>query len=212
MNFLIKIPALIRRFYPKRIWSISNETKALFLTFDDGPHPTVTTFVLDELKKINAKATFFCIGKNVLQYPDIYKRIILEGHAVGNHTMNHLNGWKTKDDVYLNDIFEAKKIIDSKLFRPPYGRLTSFQERQLYKPLYKLQVIMWSVLSGDFDEKISAEQCSQNAILNTKGGDIVVFHDSEKAGDKLMYALPILLKMFNEKGYAFKAINDQILA
>jgi len=208
MGFLIRIPGLLRRLYHRRIWNISSEPKAMFLTFDDGPHPVVTSFVLDELKKFNAKATFFCIGKNVVEHPEVFKRIILEGHKVGNHTMNHLNGWKANDEIYLGDILQAKQIIDSNLFRPPYGRLTSFQERQLYKPLYQLTVVMWSVLSGDFDPNTSPEQCSQNVILNAKGGDIIVFHDSEKASEKIKYTLPIFLKLMSEKGFEFKAIYN----
>ena len=126
--------------------------------------------MLDELKKYNARASFFCIGKNVLAFPEVYKRIIDEGHAVGNHSFNHLNGWKTNDAIYLDDIAEAKKYIDSNLFRPPYGRITRFQLDQLNKPRFKLKTVMWSVLSGDFDTKLSPEKCLKNVLNNCKPG------------------------------------------
>jgi len=159
-----------------------DKRKMVYLSFDDGPHPVATPFVLDLLKKYQAKATFFCIGKNVAAYPDIYRRILDEGHAVGNHTHNHLNGWKTKDAVYLADISEAGKHIDSPLFRPPYGRITSFQAKHIAKAMKneKARVIMWDVLSGDFDESLSPQQCSENVVLNAGKGSVIVFHDSEK--------------------------------
>lgn len=167
--------------------------------------------VLDELKRYNAKATFFCIGKNVALFPDVYQRILDEGHAVGNHTQNHLNGWKSDDEVYLNDIEEAKKHIDSCLFRPPYGRISNFQIKQLAKERFKLKVVMWSVLSGDFDKEISNEDCSNNVILNAKSGSIVVFHDSEKAQEKMLFALPKVLNYFSQLGYNFKRIERQTI-
>jgi peptidoglycan/xylan/chitin deacetylase (PgdA/CDA1 family) len=180
--------------------------KKIFLTFDDGPHPTATPFVLDELKKYNAHASFFCIGKNVEQYFDLYKRIIDEGHAVGNHTQHHLNGWKNDDKKYLDDIFEAKKHVDSNLFRPPYGRIKKFQLSQLLLPKYQMKTIMWSVLSGDFDQTISKEQCCKNVIQKSTSGDIIVFHDSEKAFENMRFTLPKVLQHFSEKGYQFDKI------
>lgn len=152
--------------------------KIIYLTFDDGPHPVATPFVLDTLKKYNAKATFFCIGKNVAQHPDIYKRILLEGHTTGNHTHNHLNGSKNSNEEYIANIKEAKKYIDSNLFRPPYGRITGFQVKLLNRAF---NIIMWDVLSADFDIHLSPEKCSRNVIKSAREGSIVVFHDSEKA-------------------------------
>lgn len=207
MFYITKTPWLLKKMYPECIWDIKTTEKILYLTFDDGPHPIATPFVLAELKKYNAKATFFCIGKNVEEHFDLYKKIIDEGHAVGNHTYNHLNGWKTKDKEYLDNIYKAKKIIDSNLFRPPYGRITKFQLNQLQGEKYKLKTIMWSVLSGDFDEEITGEACYQTVIKNSKEGSIIVFHDSQKALDRLQYALPLSLKYFSEKGYAFKSIS-----
>ena len=208
MFYFVKTPGWLKRIYDSYIWSMPVNDKILYLTFDDGPHPKATPFVLKELKKHNALATFFCIGKNVAAYPGIYKQIINEGHSVGNHTYNHLNGWKTSNDDYLKDIALASHEIDSDLFRPPYGRITSFQAKNL-KPVMKgkkAKVIMWDVLSGDFDIACTPQQCLANVLLASVSGSIVVFHDSEKAFSKLEYTLPRMLSHFSEKGYLFKAL------
>ncbi len=197
----------LKNFYPQCIWDIKTDEKKIYLTFDDGPHPVATNFVLDELKKYNALATFFCIGKNAEEHFDLYKRIIEDGHAVGNHTYNHLNGWKTKDKIYLENIFKAKNIIHSNLFRPPYGRITKFQLNQLQGEKYDLKTIMWSVLSGDFDEKLSLESCYLNVVRNAKQGSIIVFHDSAKAFEKLQFTLPKVLEYFTGKGFKFNKIT-----
>jgi len=178
----------------------------LYLTFDDGPNPDATTFVLQQLKKYNAKATFFCIGENVKEYFDIYKQVISDGHKPGNHTFNHLNGWRTDDKKYLEDIKEAANIIDSEFFRPPYGRITKFQLKALQGGKFKLKTIMWDILSGDFDVKVSPENCYLNVINNAKPGSIIVFHDSIKAFSRLEYALPRVLNFFSEKGFQFKIL------
>ncbi len=211
MLYFDKTPNWFSLFFKKRIWKIKTNERRLYLTFDDGPHPLITSFVLDELKKHQAKATFFCIGDNVVKYPEVYKRIIDEGHAVGNHTFNHLNGWKTDDKIYLDNIDKAKKIIDSDLFRPPYGRITSFQIRQLGMNRFKLKTIMWTVLSGDFDNNISKDACKENVILNAVNGSIVVFHDSEKANERMRYALPEVLNHFSKQGFVFNKITKEIL-
>lgn len=203
---LVTIPRWVQSLYKNRLWEVETPEKQLFLTFDDGPHPSHTIFVLDELKKYNAKATFFCIGKNVAAYPDVYKRIIEEGHAVGNHTHDHLNAWKIPNDVYLQNVTEAAKYIDSKLFRPPYGKIDSFLVKQLQET-HQLKTVMWSVLSYDFDRNITAERCLQNVLLNSKAGSVVVFHDSEKASAHLSYALPKVLVYFAEKGFSFERIK-----
>ena len=208
MFYFVKTPGWLKRIYDSYIWSMPVNDKILYLTFDDGPHPEATPFVLKELKKHNALATFFCIGKNVAAYPGIYKQIINEGHSVGNHTYNHLNGWKTSNDDYLKDIALASHEIDSDLFRPPYGRITSFQAKNL-KPAMKgkePKVIMWDVLSGDFDIACTPQQCLSNVLLASVSGSIVVFHDSEKAFSKLEYTLPRMLSHFSEKGYLFKSL------
>lgn len=191
-------------FYPLLTWQIKTDEKVIYLTFDDGPHETATPFVLNILKKYNAKATFFCIGKNVQLHSEIYERIINEGHSVGNHTFNHLNGWKVNDENYLSDIKNASAVIQSKLFRPPYGRIKKSQAKIL-QPNYN--IIMWSVLSGDFDVNLSPQKCLNNVIKNTAKGSIVVFHDSAKAMERLAFALPKTLEYFSEKGYVFKSIT-----
>ncbi len=208
MFYFVKMPSWIQRMFPKMLWKINTTEKRIYLTFDDGPHPDHTVFVLDELKKVNAKATFFCIGKNVLQYPAIYKRIIEEGHAVGNHTFNHLNGKKTNDALYLNDIFEASKYIDSQLFRPPYGRISAFQTKLLINKTNPYKIVMWTVLSGDFDQTITKERCLENVLFKADNGSIIVFHDSEKAATKMRFVLPKVIQQFHEKGYCFEKIDD----
>jgi peptidoglycan-N-acetylglucosamine deacetylase len=211
--YFVKAPQWLKWLYPKLTWDIPVEEgeKILYLSFDDGPHPVATPFVLEQLDQYNAKATFFCIGKNVADHTDIYKRIIDEGHSIGNHTYNHLNGWKVKDREYINDITKAAELIDSKLFRPPYGRITRFQSKVLTtqrsdgkKPF---SIIMWSVLAADWDHTITAEKCYDNIILNAQPGSIIVFHDSDKALERMQYALPKVLAYYSQKGYQFKALQ-----
>jgi peptidoglycan/xylan/chitin deacetylase (PgdA/CDA1 family) len=226
MFYTVKTPWFLKKLiYPSLVWEKPTEEKILYFTFDDGPHPTATPFVLEQLKQYEAKATFFCIGKNVVQYQDLYREILNDGHKVGNHTFNHLNGWKTNNETYFTNIFEAAKYIDSDLFRPPYGRVTKFQAsvltqfaaskrqfaardkivRNNFSPT-KFQIIMWTILSGDFDEKISPERCLQNVILNSKPGNIIVFHDSSKAWNRMSFALPKILKHFHSEGFKFKML------
>lgn len=207
MFYFIKTPWLIKKLWSECVWDIRTNEKILFLTFDDGPHPTATPFVLDQLKKYDAKATFFCIGKNVKDYFELYKTIIDEGHKPGNHTYDHLNGWKVKDRLYLENIFKATQVIDTDLFRPPYGRITKFQLRQLRGEKYKLSTIMWNVLSGDFDKSVTPEDCFLNVTRNAKEGSIIVFHDSEKSYQKITYVLPKVLEYFSKKGFGFKAVT-----
>ena len=216
MFYTVRAPWIFKKLRPSLVWQKPADEKVLYLTFDDGPHPTATPFVLDQLKHYNAKATFFCIGKNVVEYPDIYQRILEEGHRVGNHTFNHLNGWKTSDETYLDNVFEAAKYIDSNLFRPPYGRITKFQQKilvadnaqasNLKNPTSNFTIIMWTLLSGDFDVKLSPQRCLQNVILNSKAGDIIVFHDSTKAWERMSYALPKMLEHFSNKGFGFQLL------
>ncbi len=209
--YFVKTPWLLKKMYPDFLWKIATKEKVLYLTFDDGPHETATPFVLDELKKWNAKATFFCIGKNVADHPGIYRKILEEEHLVGNHTHNHLNGWKTDDTLYINDIIEAAKHINSRLFRPPYGRIKKFQASILQRkenPLHQLfSVVMWDVLSGDFDVTLSPQNCLQNVTKHSESGSVIVFHDSTKAWSRMSYALPKVLQYFTEKGFVFKALS-----
>lgn len=197
--YFVKAPFLLKKLYPSGLVWNEASSDTVYLTFDDGPHPEVTPFVLEELKRYNALATFFCIGKNVMQYPDLYQRIIADGHSTGNHTYTHLNGWKTTADNYLDNTVRAAALIRSNLFRPPYGRITRSQAAVLQAQGYR--IIMWDVLSGDFDTAISPERCWQNVAGHICPGSVVVFHDSSKAADRLRYALPRTLSLCAERGW-----------
>lgn len=203
--YTIKTPSIIQKIFSNYTWRFSSVPKDIYLTFDDGPTPEITEFVLAELQKYNAKATFFCIGKNVKCHHGIYEQILENGHSVGNHTFNHLNGFKTKNSVYLENVQHAAAHIHSNLFRPPYGKIKSSQGRALQKEGYK--IVMWDVLSGDFDKAITPEKCLKNVLGHTNNGSIIVMHDSQKAREKIFYALPRVLAHFSEKGYNFKAIT-----
>ncbi len=246
-GYLVKTPKFVQRMFPERIWTFANSDmpagkteNTVYLTFDDGPIPEVTPWVLEELKKTNAKATFFCIGDNIKKNPDLFRRIIVEGHSVGNHTFNHLNGWTTNTEEYIENVLnteaEMNKVYEarsrkhedipkfkseisnqqspisnqqspisnqqspiSNLFRPPYGKLTSSQSQILQQKGYK--IIMWDVLSGDFDTSTSEETCFSNVSESIKPGSIVVFHDSSKAEKNLRFVLPKVLQDVSEKGW-----------
>jgi peptidoglycan/xylan/chitin deacetylase (PgdA/CDA1 family) len=208
-QYLIKTPWIIKRLFNSYTWRMPANERAVYLTFDDGPHPEITPWVLEELAKYNALATFFCIGKNVVQHPEIYDRILNEKHSVGNHTYNHNNGWKTTNDDYINDVRKASEIIHSNLFRPPYGKIRKVQAKQITDILgQRAKIIMWDVLSADFDQSVSEKKCLQNIMENVSAGSIIVFHDSEKAFANLKYALPRTLEKLTEQGYEFKRVED----
>jgi|SRR5450432_1567413 len=206
MFYFTKTPFWLKKLYPTCLWNYPADGKKIYLSFDDGPHATATPFVLDQLKKFNAKASFFCIGKNVIAETDIYKRILLEGHRVGNHTFNHLNGWKTDTKIYLRNIEMAREQIDSDLFRPPYGRVSAFQIRNLREKL-NYQIVMWDVLSGDFDPSVDGKNAAERVIRKSRSGSIIVFHDSAKAFRVLQEALPLVLAYFSREGYSFETIK-----
>jgi peptidoglycan/xylan/chitin deacetylase (PgdA/CDA1 family) len=209
--YLIKTPWWLRQLYPALLWHMPRQEKAVYLSFDDGPHTEVTPFVLDQLKKFNAQASFFCIGKNVQQYPEILTRILEEGHSVGNHTQHHVNGWKTSFSAYLDDVRAAKEHISSSLFRPPYGRITRRQAKAVKEMLGKdSRIVMWDVLSADFDINLSGEQCLHYVVRYARPGSIIVMHDSAKAWPRLEYMLPRLLQFFHDKGYDMKAIRENV--
>ena len=237
--YLVKMPKLVKWLFPQRVWALPNTANTVYLTFDDGPIPEVTPWVLEELKKHQAKATFFCIGDNMRKHPEIFKRILDEGHAVGNHTFNHLNGWKTETSEYIENVMKAEAgsreyevgstkwevrsgkheagrressgdlILDINhstfLFRPPYGKLTGKQSKLLQKKGYK--IIMWDVLSADYDSKVSKKQCLNNVLKHLKPGSIVVFHDSLKAEKNLRYVLPKVLEYINNKNWKCESIE-----
>lgn len=200
----------MKKIYSKRVWEMDTSKKNIYLTFDDGPHPEATVFVLKQLAEYNAKATFFCIGKNVMKEPGLYRQIIEQGHATGNHTHDHLNGWKTPVKDYSANVKKAAEVISTNLFRPPYGRIRSEQVGQLSGAMNikSPKLIMWTVLSGDFDLKIEKQKCVDNVISNARAGSIIVFHDSQKAFPRLEFALPAVLKYFHENGYGFRSIRN----
>ena len=206
MFYFVRTPWWLRRLYSRMVWRMPANEKVLYLTFDDGPHPEATPFVLAELGKYGAKGTFFCIGKNVEANPAIYRQVLLEGHRVGNHTHDHLNGWKVGDQRYLENIREAAKRIDSDLFRPPYGRIGTLQAAVLRAAPFHYRIIMWDVLSADFDPALTGDECAQKVIRSARPGSVVVFHDSEKAFPRMSEALPKVLKEFSSRGYRFESI------
>lgn len=216
----VKTPIVAKMMFPNFIWDIATTEKIIYLTFDDGPTPEITNWTLKTLNAYNAKATFFCIGKNIEQHPDIFENIIIDGHAIGNHTHNHIKGWKSKTKIYLANIFEADSIIRNqmplishdkqqslsvKLFRPPYGQITPKQGKNLIDLGYK--IIMWDVLSFDWEKDVTPEKCLKNVVSNTTYGSVVVFHDSVKASKNMQYTLPKVLEYFSKKGFRFEALE-----
>ncbi|MCM4155376.1 polysaccharide deacetylase family protein [Gramella sp. AN32] len=250
--FRARYPSFLKWLYPDRVSRIKDD-HSIYLTFDDGPIPVVTPWVLDQLKKFHAKATFFCIGENIQKHPEIFQRIISEGHAIGNHTYNHLNGWNTSNQDYLNNILEAEEVMcegrgtkdevrstkgegrigkyevrgkkyevrtkkyelwtknselktpNFQLFRPPFGKIKNSQAKLLKKAGY--QIVMWDVISGDYNENFTAEECKNNVLENTKPGSTIVFHDSRKAFKNLKEILPEILQFYAEKGLRFKSLD-----
>lgn len=207
--FLHKTPLLIQWLYPSLTWKKSESDNSIFLTFDDGPIPGLTEFILDTLDKYKLKATFFCVGDNLRKHPEIAKRALSEGHRLGNHSFNHLNGWQTNTLDYVSNVVRCQKeLIDidnsePQLFRPPYGKIKRSQIKHLKE---KYEIIMWDVLSGDFLESISKERCLEKSISATKPGSIVIFHDNLKAEVKVKYALPRYIEHFLNKGYRFQTL------
>ena len=203
MHKLIKTPTLIQFFFPSLLWSKKRDKKILYLTFDDGPYNMLSPFILDELKKYKAKATFFYLGSKAEKYPQLIKRCKDENHKIGNHTYSHPNGWKTKNNRYYQDIEKANKLLNSNLFRPPYGRIKPSQINHL-KKYYK--IIMWDILSWDFDKKTSPEECYNNIINNTKSGSIIVLHENEKSAKNVKEVLPKILSYFSSQGFKFEKL------
>ncbi len=204
--YLINSPFWLRWYYPGSTWHMNRQENSVYLTFDDGPIPIVTPFVLNTLQKFDAKATFFCIGDNVIKSPDIYSDILAYGHAVGNHTFNHLKGWDSTDTEYLADVRKCADLVQSSLFRPPYGKIKKTQAALIRDQFPEMRIVMWDVLSGDFDTGISGERCLKNVLKATRNGSIIVFHDSIKAFPRLEYALPRVLESLSAKGYTFKTL------
>lgn len=223
---IYRTPAFLPWIFSNLLWRMETKAKEIYLTFDDGPIPGPTEFVLDTLKQFNAKATFFCIGENISKHPEIFQQVIIEGHAVGNHTFNHMKGWGTSTEKYVsnvelcaNEIREKlpiagyqlpvtsnKQLETSNLFRPPYGRIRPKQIKMLKG---KYQIVMWDVLTSDYNISQSPEACLKGSIQATRPGSIVVFHDSLKAERNMKYALPRYLEYFVRQGYIFKELADR---
>jgi peptidoglycan/xylan/chitin deacetylase (PgdA/CDA1 family) len=203
--YLVKTPQFIQSLFPQFTWRIPTPEKVLYLTFDDGPIPEVTPWVLEQLDQYNAGATFFCVGDNIHKNPGVFEQVKAAGHAVGNHTFNHLNGWTTDNVPYFLNVRRCAHLVHSDLFRPPYGRLMPKQSEFLQR---HYRIVMWDVLSGDFDPGITKEQCLDNVLNHARPGSIIVFHDSIKAWDKLRYVLPKVLFSFSEQGYRFECMEE----
>ncbi|MES2813140.1 MAG: polysaccharide deacetylase family protein [Bacteroidota bacterium] len=210
MFYWVKTNRCIKWLFSNQIWSIPNSENKIYLTFDDGPTAEVTEWVLELLKQNEIKATFFCIGKNIQNYPDIFKKVVSEGHAVGNHTYNHLSGWETSTEEYLKNTNKCDVEIcktngvKSSLFRPPYGKITPSQSKKLRNLGYK--IIMWDILTADFDTTISPEKCLENATEKVESGSVIVFHDSKKAFENMKYALPKAIAFYKNKGFEFEIL------
>ena len=203
--YLVKTPKFIPNLFPNFTWKIPTQEKVLYLTFDDGPVPEVTPWVLEQLKEYNAKATFFCVGENVQKHPDVFERVKKEGHAIGSHTFNHMNGWTSDNVPYFHNVRYGAQVVGSTLFRPPYGRIKRKQAQFLMR---HYRIVMWDVLSGDFDTDLDGAQVTANVINNSNPGSIVVFHDSLKSLKNLKKALPTVLAHFSEKGYRFECLTQ----
>lgn len=206
-----RIPLFVRLLWPALLWKKDAKEKKIYLTFDDGPIPEITPWILEQLKQYNARATFFCVGDNIRKYPQIFQSILDEGHQVGNHTYHHLNGYKTASDRYFDDVEDCQQAIESfrlhsttKLLRPPYGKIRSDQIKYLKSRGYT--IVMWSVLTGDYHQALTEEECLQKAIKHSEEGSIVVFHDNLKAKKNLSYALPGFLAYFSKIGYQFESL------
>jgi peptidoglycan/xylan/chitin deacetylase (PgdA/CDA1 family) len=202
--YFVKTPVILSLFYKNFIWKVNTKEKIIYLTFDDGPDEEVTPKVLDILDEYDAKATFFCLGNNAEKYPGIIEKIVKSGHVLGNHSYSHKNGYKSKLDEYIADVERCESVFKSNLFRPPYGRIKKSQAKILSE---NYKIVMWSVIPGDFDRKISKQKCLERSIENSGSGTIIVFHDSQKAKEKALFTLPHYLKHFKEQGFSFNKIQ-----
>lgn len=205
--YFVKTPAISKLFYQNVIFDIKGREKSIFLTFDDGPEKEVTPLVLDILQNYNARATFFCLGNKVKKHPELVAKIRSLGHSTGNHSYLHLKGSRISDPEYYSDIEKCNEVMPSKLFRPPYGNITRKQIEYLKS---KYHIILWSILSGDFDLSVSKEKCLARSIKYTKSGSIIVFHDNIKSKEKLLFVLPQYLEWFSKLGYTFEALNEDM--
>jgi peptidoglycan-N-acetylglucosamine deacetylase len=200
----IQFPRLLRPLWGKVVWRKDPSKKVIYLTFDDGPVPEVTPLVLDLLDEHNIKATFFCVGENVQKHPDTFAQVMSRGHKVGNHTFNHLKGFSVKDEEYYDNIDKAAELIDSKLFRPPYGRVTGKQMKKLRD---RYAIIMWDVITHDYNKSLSPETIMRTIKRYSRNGSLVVFHDSIKAKENVLAVLPLAIEYWKSKGYTFGVLD-----
>lgn len=208
-DLLVHPPQVVKNVFNNITWKINTDKKVVYLTFDDGPIPEVTEKILLALDLFDAKATFFCVGENVKKYPHIYKKILNAGHTTGNHTFSHLNGLKVSTEEYLDNINKASKYINSKLFRPPHGRMKSAQQNIIEQDY---NIVLWDVLSYDFNKKLSKEKCFNNVKHFTRPGSVIVFHDNIKATKNMFYALTQTLLLYKEAGYSFESISEETIS
>lgn len=201
--YFVKSPKIFDLFYPDLIWRMQGTEKKLFLTFDDGPHKSITPEILKILDHFKAKATFFCLGNKIDKFPEIIEQIKKDGHTLGNHTYDHLKGKSTPTTALMEDISKCDNLLNTKLFRPPYG---SIKRKQIKQLKYQYKIYMWTVLPGDFDPNVSKEKCLKRSIRYTKNGTIIVYHDNEDSKEKVLYTLPKYIKHFQKLGYTFDAL------
>lgn len=205
--YLVKTPKFIQKLFPNYTWKVPTDSPTIYLTFDDGPIPGITPWVLDQLEAYNAKATFFCVGSNVEKNNDVFQQVVNGGHTIGSHTMNHLNGWGTDNIPYFHNVRRGASLVKSELYRPPYGKMKPSQTQFINR---HYQVVMWDVLSGDFDPNITNDQCYRNVITHAEPGSIIVLHDSIKAKEKLQNVLPRILEHFSGLGYKFENLDHLV--
>lgn len=201
--YFVQSPFFLKWYLPEVTWNKSRQEKTIYLTFDDGPIPEVTPWILDTLKNHQVKATFFCVGENIVKHPRIFERLLAEGHQVGNHTFNHLKGWDYPVEEYIENVYKCQQYTKSKLFRPPFARAKKSQIKILKE---KFDIIYWDVLSGDFDTNLKPQQCLKNILKHTQNGSIIVLHDNIKAIPRLKYVLPKILEHYRKEGYSFNTL------
>lgn len=212
--YFVRIPYIIKKLFPSIIWDLPNDENKIYLTFDDGPHPEYTPWILEQLQKYEAKATFFCLGVNIKKYPEIVQQILNEGHAIGNHGYAHLNGWETNNDDYLQNYLKCQELLkqvtgtDNNIFRPAYGKVKKSQILHLKSQIsnHKSQIINWSLMPGDFDQNDTSELCFSN-LKRVKKGDIIVLHDNHKSWKHLQYCLPKWLEYLESKKIRSESIS-----
>ena len=205
--FLTKVPEWVTKVYHRRIWKINTQEKVIYLTFDDGPDPVSTPFILETLSQFSAKVTFFHLGSKIKLYPELFEACKQHGHGIGNHGYNHIDGIVSAPHTYVENINLGKSLTNSDLFRPPYGRLPLLGKNRIQK---SNSVIMWDVMPGDFLDFLSSDEVFQRIIKATSNGSIIVLHENEKSHDTVKKILNPILSYFSERGYKFRSLNEVV--